>query len=319
MPGLRRLLLIVLGLAGLLGPLRVGGTAAVYLRSSALLHSAECTLGELATIVAGGPAERERLAGLSLGRAISGPALISPGELRRRIAAEYGGGVDLIGGRVAVVPERSVAAGQEWFFFDLLGFLDRLDGGSGGMELELLSRPLLPKGPAPVEFELGRETGPAQRLAGRVQVGYSVAGGQTPGRGGLLLWIHNYLPVARAARDLPRGRLLEETDVEFAETDVSRVPSPFLTAVELAGGWRTLAPIARGELLEPARLSRELWVKSGDTVSVVILRPGLSVTLPGKAFGSGGPDDPVEVRLRGSARRFQARVTGVREVLVEGL
>jgi flagella basal body P-ring formation protein FlgA len=319
MPGLRRLLLIVLGLAGLAGPLRADGTAVIYLRSSALLHSAECTLGELAAIVADTPAEQERLTGLSLGRTLRGPALLSPGQLRRRIAAEYGGRVDLIGGRVAVIPEHSVPAGQVWFFFALLGFLDRLDGGPGGLELELLTRPLLPSEPVPVEFELRRETDSAERLAGRVQVSYSVGGGETPDKGGLLLWIHNYLPVARAARDLPRGRVLEESDVEYAETDVSQVPSPLLAATNLTGAWRTLTPIAQGQLLESARLTRELWVKTGDTVSVVFVRPGLSVTVPGRAFGSGGPGEPVEVRLRGSSRRFQARITGVREVLVEGL
>jgi flagella basal body P-ring formation protein FlgA len=60
-------------------------------------------------------------------------------------------------------------------------------------------------------------------------------------------------------------------------------------------------------------------VKNGEVVTVVFLRPGFSVTLPGKALGSGGRGEPVEVRLQGSARRFRGRIAGVGEVLVEQL
>ena len=69
--------------------------------------------------------------------------------------------------------------------------------------------------------------------------------------------------------------------------------------------------------MEPAHLSREYLVKAGEMVTVVFQRPGLSVSLPGKAFGSGGQGEPVEVRLQGSAKRFRGRISGLGEVLVE--
>ncbi len=314
-----RLLLAVLWLTGLLGPLWAGGSAVIYLHPSASLPSTRCTLGELATIVADEAALQERLAKVEVTRMLRGPALISPAELRRSIAAQYGGGVDLIGGSVAVLPQAAVPEGQEWFYLALLGFLDHLDPGSGGMELELLSRPLLRSAPAPVEFSVGANPGPAVRLAGRVQVSYRVSGAEGPEQGGLLLWIHSFQFVARAARALPRGQLLEAADVEYVQADTSQLSTPFLAASELSGAWRTLAPIAQGQLLEPAWLSREYWVRTGQAVSVVFLRPGFSVTLPGKALGSGGQGEPVEVRLQGSARRFRGRISGVGEVLVEQL
>jgi flagella basal body P-ring formation protein FlgA len=310
-----RLLLAVLFLIGLLGPLWAGGSAVIYLHPSARLRSTACTLGELATIVADEAALQERLAKIQITRIPRGPALISPGELRRSIAEQYGGGVDLIGGMVAVIPQAAVPEGQEWFYLALLEFLGRQDQGSGGMELEVLNRPLLGSSAAPVEFSLGMNPGSAVRLAGRVQVSYRVAGGEE--RGGLLLWIHSFQLVARAARPLPRGQLLEAADVEYLQADTSQFSAPFLTASELSGAWRTLVPIAQGQLLEPAWLSREYLVRSGQSVSVVFLRPGFSVTLPGKALGSGGEGEPVEVRLQGSARRFRGRISGAGEVLVE--
>jgi flagella basal body P-ring formation protein FlgA len=313
-----RLLLAALGLAGLLGPLGAGASAAVYLHASVNLASTACTLGELAAIASDVPALQERLARVEVARP-QGPALISAEQLRRSITEQYGGGVDLIGSRVAVIPRGAVPEGQEWFFLALLAFLDRLDQGSGGMELELLSRPALGSEPAPVEFSLGPNPGATVRLAGRVRISYRVTGAGGEERGGLLLWVHSFQFVARAARDLPRGRLLEAGDVEYAQVDISQLYARFLTASELSGAWRTLAPIAKGQLLEPARLSREYWVKAGEAVTVVFLRPGFSVTLQGKALGSGGQDEPVEVRLQGSARRFRGRISGVGEVLVEQL
>ena len=69
--------------------------------------------------------------------------------------------------------------------------------------------------------------------------------------------------------------------------------------------------------MQPAWLSREYLVRSGQVVSVVFLGPGFSVTLPGKAMGSGGQGEPVEVRLQRSARRFRGLISGAGEVLVE--
>ena len=312
-----RLLLAVLFLIGLLGPLWAGGSAVIYLHPSARLRSTACTLGELATIVADEAALQERLAKIEITRIPRGPALISPGELRRSIGEQYGGGVDLIGGMVAVIPQAAVPEGQEWFYLALLEFLGRQDPGSGGMELELLSRPQLGSVAAPVEFSLGTNPGPAARLAGRVQVGYRVNGAEGQAQGGFLLWIHNFQLVARAARPLPRGQLLEADDVEFVQADTSQSATPFLTASELSGAWRTVVPITQGQLLQPAWLSREYLVRSGQAVSVVFLRPGFSVTLPGKALGSGGQGEPVEVRLQGTARRFRGLISGAGEVLVE--
>jgi flagella basal body P-ring formation protein FlgA len=156
-------------------------------------------------------------------------------------------------------------------------------------------------------------------LAGRLQVGYRVSRVGAEERGGLLLWVHSFQFVARAAKALSRGQPLQAADVDYVQADISQLSSPFLAASELAGAWRTLVPIAQGQLLEPAWLSREYWVRSGEAVSVVFLRPGFSVTMPGKALGSGGQGEPVEVRLKGSARRFRGKITGVGEVLVEDL
>jgi len=102
-----RLLLAALGLAGLLGPLGAGASAAVYLHASVNLASTACTLGELAVIASDVPALQERLARVEVARP-QGPALISAEQLRRSITEQYGGGEDMIGSRLAVIPRGAV-------------------------------------------------------------------------------------------------------------------------------------------------------------------------------------------------------------------
>jgi flagella basal body P-ring formation protein FlgA len=206
---------------------------------------------------------------------------------------------------VALLPEGAVPARQQAQAAELLAALGRAGVGEGWLEVELLSP--LPESPG----EAVLPAGPSGRPSGRMQVGF--------GEASVLVFVHPFAAVARAARDLPRGQLLGPADVEFAEQDLSELRGGFLTAPGLQGSFRLLYPLQRGALLEPSRLARNLLVKAGERVVVVLVRPGLSVTLTGKAWGSAGPGETVEVSLRDPTRRFRGRVTDAGEVVVEQL
>jgi flagella basal body P-ring formation protein FlgA len=192
---------------------------------------------------------------------------------------------------------------------ELLSALGRASAGEGWLEVELLSP--LPQGPGEAALPASTSTGPSARLSGRMQVAI--------GGGSVLVFVHPYAAVACAARDLARGQLLGPADVELAEQDLSALRSGYLTTSGLQGSFRLLYPVPRGALLEPSRLARELLVKAGERVVVVLVRPGLSITLNGKALGSGGPGDTVEVSLRDPARHFRGRITEAGEVVIEQL
>jgi flagella basal body P-ring formation protein FlgA len=151
----------------------------------------------------------------------------------------------------------------------------------------------------------------AGRLAGRVQVGL--------GEASVLVEVHPFAAVARAARDLPRGHLLGPADVELVEQDLSELRGGYLTASGLQGSLRLQSPVRRGARLEPALLVRNLLVRAGERVVVVLVRSGLSVTMTGKAWGSAGPGETVEVSLRDPSRRFRGKVSETGEVIVEQL
>jgi flagella basal body P-ring formation protein FlgA len=197
------------------------------------------------------------------------------------------------------VPERQRAQAAE-----LLAALGRAGAGEGWLEVELLS-------PLPEGLGLAIIPSVAGRLSGRVQVGL--------GEVSILVNVHPFAAVARAARDLPRGHLLDAADVELVEQDLTELRGGYLTVSGLQGSLRLQSPVRRGALLEPSLLARNLLVRAGERVVVVLVRSGLSVTMTGKAWGSAGPGEMVEVSLRDPSRRFRGRVSETGEVIVEQL
>jgi len=297
---------LALLLAGLLWTAAAAsGGPVLYLRPAAVLPAGELTLGAIAEVHGAEAQEAAGLAALPLGPAPSRPAFLPPLEVRRRLERSWTGRVDLVGAGVALLPEAGVPARQQAQAAELLAALGRAGAGEGWLEVELLSP--LPESPGEVMLPAGLSARPS----GRMQVGL--------GEASVLVFVHPFAAVARAARDLSRGHLLEAQDVEFADQDLSELRGGYLTAGQLQGSWRLLYPVKRGSLLEPSRLIRHLLVRAGERVVVVLVRPGLSVTLTGKAWGSAGPGEMVEVSLRDPARRFEGRVTDTGEVVVEQL
>ena len=123
--------------------------------------------------------------------------------------------------------------------------------------------------------------------------------------------------MARAAANLAANQVLSEDLLIFAEEDISLLRSSFLLQDEEVESFQTVAAIRRGERIDPGRLQRSLAVRAGDKVRITFFRPGLFVTLPGRAFRSGSIGDIIAVRPYDTNKRFQARITAQGEVFVE--
>ena len=117
--------------------------------------------------------------------------------------------------------------------------------------------------------------------------------------------------------DLPADCNLSEEAVTFSEEDVSLLTSSYVVRGEEISSYKTLTSLRRGGLLDGRLLQRVLAVRAGDRVRITIARPGLHVSLPGRAFRSGSVGDLIDVRPDATAKRFQARITSKGEVLVE--
>jgi flagella basal body P-ring formation protein FlgA len=325
----------------LLMPLRPAEAVSVYLHRTARTGGEVVLLGDVATVAAVEPQRAEILRGLPLWRP-SGKAEIVTAELIRRKLAETGERqVAVVGAYTAILPREAASQVEREFYQKLLEALAALPGSEvGRLEIELFSRPELPEAEqgatadsttALVEVEL-TAAGPASGrrpqgayAGGLLQVSYRV---EVSGSGeadrvrevhALGLRVRQFVPVFFAAQELPAGSVLSREVVELREEDITSIEGGFLCPNDRLEGFRTTSSIRRGERIDPARLERHYLVRAGETVTLVFIRPGLRVMVPGRAYGSGAAGDRIEVRPRDTSRRFSGVVSLSGEVLVEDL
>ena len=330
----------------------------VYLHRTARVGRGVVSLGDLAAVVADDPRQAESLRRLPLWQASGHPALVPAGLIKQHLAAAAGGQVVVVGAQTAVLPEEIAAGVELEFYTRLLEAVRSLPGiGTGRIEVQLLGRLSLPNmatlgGPAAqaggnpprrtdapgedgsaavvdLKLELsdpGTRRGTADRyLGGLYQVSYRFEdprdrGGTTAGTElGVGVRIRQFLPVAFAAREIRGGAVLERQDLEFRDEDVAALGGVFLGLEDRPEAYRATGPVRRGERIDPARLERHYLVRAGDTVAMVFVRPGLRVTVPGRAFSSGAAGERIEVRPREASRRFFGRVSPAGEVIIEEL
>jgi len=343
----RRVLLVILVAVGLCfstagwaapGTTSTGAAVTVYLHNSALLEGPHYTLGQVASVLSSDPAQARLLDQLPLGPIPARPILLPARIIQERVASVVGE-VVVIGSRVALVPRGAIPNGEQWFFFALLSYIDNQDTlKQGRIEIEMLKSPMLPEssdsaveaqGMAPgwedrIVFKTSRSPSAKGFPAGQMEVTYkilSARGNDVPQAGNLessfRIWIHHFLPIARAKFDLPADQVLSKELLTFNEENISLLRSSFLTEQDALGQYRTTASIGRGMIIERNRLQRFLAVKAGDRVTITFARPGLRISLPGRAFRSGSFGDLIDVRADLSGRRFQGRITAAGEVSVE--
>jgi flagella basal body P-ring formation protein FlgA len=348
----RRVLLSILVTVGLCfsisgqaspGYTSTGATVTVYLHKSALLEDPHYTLGQVASVLSSDPAQARFLDQLPLGPIPTRPMLLPARIIQERVASIVGE-VVVIGSRVALLPRDGIPKGAEWFFSALLSYIDTQDTlKQGRIEIEMLNSPMLPASSASAVEAPGMASGWEDRVifetsrtgyrssssakgfpAGQMEITYQILsprGDDVPRyenlEGSFRIWIHHFLPVARASIDLPTDQVLSAEILTFNEEDISLLKSSFLTEEDTLGQYRTTAPISHGERIERDRLQRFLAVRAGDRINITFLRPGLQISLPGRAFRSGSFGDLIDVRADLTGKRFVGRITAAGEVSVE--
>jgi flagella basal body P-ring formation protein FlgA len=324
-----------------------GAPVTVYMHQSALLEGPDYTLGQVASVLSSDPAQARLLDQLPLGPIPARPTLL-PARIIQELVVPIVGEVVVIGSRVALLPRGAIPKGGQWFFSSLLSYIDSQDTlKQGRIEIEVLNPPvLLESSDSAVEAQ-GMASGWEDRIvfetrrsryssgyghsssakglpAGQMEITYKILSprGDDVSRFGNLegsfrIWIHHFLPVARARFDLPTDQVLSEEVLTFNEEDISLLKSSSIMQADTLGQYRTTAPISHGERIERERLQQFLAVRAGDRITITFVRPGLQISLPGRAFRSGGFGDLIDVRADLTGKRFQGRITAAGEVSVE--
>jgi flagella basal body P-ring formation protein FlgA len=114
---------------------------------------------------------------------------------------------------------------------------------------------------------------------------------------------------------LPAGTVLREEHLAAAEVDWAAAPSPVLARPAAVLGRTLSRNMAAGAALRQADLRAERWFAAGDTVNVVALGQGFSVSGEGLALGDGVDGQRVRVRTE-NGRVVSGIAAGKRRVEV---
>jgi flagella basal body P-ring formation protein FlgA len=134
------------------------------------------------------------------------------------------------------------------------------------------------------------------RVWGASRVGLRCVEGSTAWNVTLPVTVKVFAPAAVAAAPLPAGTVLEAGHLRRAEVDWAAAPSPVVASAEALVG-RTLAqPLPAGRPVRGANLRPRQWFAAGDTVRIVALGAGFSVSGEGQALSHGIEGQPARVR-----------------------
>lgn len=109
------------------------------------------------------------------------------------------------------------------------------------------------------------------------------------------------------ARDIPRGQIITEDDIDFVER-VDAASRNFLDDADLVIGKEARRALQKGASLRAADLKSPLLVKRGATVTVVLEAPGLRLTQLASALESGAEGDLIAFRNLTSGAEIKASV-----------
>ncbi len=119
------------------------------------------------------------------------------------------------------------------------------------------------------------------------------------------------VPAVAAAREIERGQVLTEDDVEETIVNVKELPSgDVYRSFEEIAGLAARTDIPAGRVLTSAMVELPILVVRGDAVTVVVPIGAATVTLHGIALDSGRLGEEIRVRNPDSNAIITAVVTG---------
>ncbi|NDY42263.1 flagellar basal body P-ring formation protein FlgA [Dissulfurirhabdus thermomarina] len=129
-------------------------------------------------------------------------------------------------------------------------------------------------------------------------------------------WVEVYRPVVCVTAALPRGHVLEASDLEVARLPLSRLRGEAVSSPEAAVGQAVRRSVRAGQALTTDLLMPPVVVHRGDVVTILAQSPALTVRVPGEVRQDGARGCMVRVRNLMSRKEVVARVVDARTVAV---
>ena len=135
------------------------------------------------------------------------------------------------------------------------------------------------------------------RLWGRARIGLRCTLGPTPWNVYLPITVKVYGMAWVAAGNLAIGATVTANDLVQGEVDLAEESSAVVSDPEQAIGRSLLRRVAAGQGVRSADLRPRQWFAAGETVKLVAIGAGFSVTASGQAMSAGLEGQSVRVRI----------------------
>lgn len=123
-----------------------------------------------------------------------------------------------------------------------------------------------------------------------------------------------YRPMAVASRNLQRGELVSDSDIEVSVLDASQYRQGYTSNPEDIVGKEIKHPLSKGDAFRESLLDAPLAIRRGDEVSVEALAGSIRVDTTGTAVSDGRIGQKIRVKNNQSAKILSATVIGAGKV-----
>lgn len=127
--------------------------------------------------------------------------------------------------------------------------------------------------------------------------------------------LFKYVLVAK--EPLPRGKLLEKSDLKRAKYDLARLQSGYINNYENSVGMKLKRSLITGAALTPSILEKPRLISRGQRVTILAQSAGMEIRTSGKALAHGAAGERIGVINTKSRLKIEGIVTASGEVKVD--
>lgn len=124
-------------------------------------------------------------------------------------------------------------------------------------------------------------------------------------------------PAVVSKHALPRGTILQKSDLTLAKRELSGALQGYYTAISEIEGMQLRYSLAEGYIIGPKSLKPHHLVKQGDIVTILAETQGLLIRVKGKALMNGFRGQSIRVKNTRSNRVLQGEVIASQTVRVK--
>ena len=120
-----------------------------------------------------------------------------------------------------------------------------------------------------------------------------------------------------AARTLPKGTLLTESDFKIASVDSKKLRSAYFTNPSQVKGLITKSTIYSGRVISAKKLRLPQLIHRGDPVTITAINSAIRVSMKGIAIENGKLGDRIRVKNLSSSQIIDAKIVAKQQVEIK--